>query len=108
MIVTDDLRERVDELEETVWESETGDFASIVQDVRREVASVRKAVRPIPAAVQVLRFEPPPMMRSDIQVYLEDLDSHVLHVVDSVDGLNDPLSSVMDATSPSFLCGPTR
>ena len=97
MIVTDYLRERVDDLQEVVWESETGDFASLVQDVRREVASARRAVRPIPAAVRVLRANSPTFVGSDIQVYFADLESHVLHVVDSIDGINDALSSLMDA-----------
>jgi len=92
--VTDD----VDELEASVFSPERTDDIGRLYQLKRELMSLRKAVSPLEVPLQKLaerQVDPvPEAMRS----YFRDVQDHAIRVRDQVGGLDELLSSILQAS----------
>jgi magnesium transporter len=96
-VVLEKLADRIERLEDEVTGRPGRDTLARIQALKREVLFVRKAVWPLREVVASLRHLDTPLIAKGTQVFLRDLQDHVVQVVEGIDTCQDPASDLLDA-----------
>jgi magnesium transporter len=92
--VTDD----VDELETSVFSPERTDDIGRLYQLKRELMSLRKAVGPLELPLQKLAERQIEVVPDAMRSYFRDVQDHAIRVRDQVSGLDELLSSILQAS----------
>jgi magnesium transporter len=92
--VTDD----VDELETSVFSPERTDDIGRLYQLKRELMSLRKAVAPLEMPLQKLAERHIDVIPDAMRSYFRDVQDHAIRVRDQVAGLDELLSSILQAS----------
>ncbi|MCW2699843.1 MAG: magnesium and cobalt transport protein CorA [Blastococcus sp.] len=92
--VTDD----VDELEASVFSPERTDDIGRLYQLKRELMSLRKAVSPLEVPLQKLAERQIDVVPDAMRSYFRDVQDHAIRVRDQVGGLDELLSSILQAS----------
>jgi magnesium transporter len=92
--VTDD----VDELETSVFSPDRTDDIGRLYQLKRELMSLRKAVSPLEVPLQKLAERQIDVVPDAMRSYFRDVQDHAIRVRDQVSGLDELLSSILQAS----------
>ena len=92
--VTDD----VDELETSVFSPDRTDDIGRLYQLKRELMSLRKAVSPLEVPLQKLAERQIDVVPDAMRSYFRDVQDHAIRVRDQVAGLDELLSSILQAS----------
>ncbi|SOE01021.1 magnesium/cobalt transporter CorA [Blastococcus haudaquaticus] len=92
--VTDD----VDELETSVFSPDRTDDIGRLYQLKRELMSLRKAVAPLEVPLQKLAERQIDVVPDAMRSYFRDVQDHAIRVRDQVGGLDELLSSILQAS----------
>ncbi|TQN37577.1 magnesium transporter [Blastococcus colisei] len=92
--VTDD----VDELEASVFSPERTDDIGRLYQLKRELMGLRKAVGPLELPLQKLAERQIDVVPDAMRSYFRDVQDHAIRVRDQVGGLDELLSSILQAS----------
>jgi magnesium transporter len=92
------VTEDVDELEASVFSPERTDDIGRLYQLKRELMSLRKAVSPLEVPLQKLAERKIDVIPDPMRSYFRDVQDHAIRVRDQVGGLDELLSSILQAS----------
>jgi magnesium transporter len=92
------VTEDVDELETSVFSPERTDDIGRLYQLKRELMSLRKAVTPLEVPLQKLAERQIDVVPETMRSYFRDVQDHAIRVRDQVGGLDELLSSILQAS----------
>ncbi|MGY1809680.1 magnesium and cobalt transport protein CorA [Blastococcus sp. SYSU D00669] len=92
------VEEDVDELEASVFSPERTDDIGRLYQLKRELLSLRRAVSPLEVPLQRLAHKPTEFVPAEIRSYFADVEDHAIRVRDQVGGLDELLTSILQAS----------
>jgi magnesium transporter len=92
------VTEDVDELEASVFSPERTDDIGRLYQLKRELMSLRKAVTPLEMPLQKLAERQIDVVPDAMRSYFRDVQDHAIRVRDQVSGLDELLSSILQAS----------
>jgi magnesium transporter len=92
------VTEDVDELENSVFSPERTDDIGRLYQLKRELMSLRKAVSPLETPLQKLAERQIDVVPDAMRSYFRDVQDHAIRVRDQVGGLDELLSSILQAS----------
>jgi magnesium transporter len=92
------VTEDVDELEASVFSPERTDDIGRLYQLKRELMSLRKAVGPLEVPLQKLAERQIDVIPDAMRSYFRDIQDHAIRVRDQVGGLDELLSSILQAS----------
>jgi magnesium transporter len=92
------VTEDVDELEASVFSPERTDDIGRLYQLKRELMSLRKAVSPLEVPLQKLAERQIDVVPDAMRSYFRDVQDHAIRVRDQVGGLDELLSSILQAS----------
>ena len=93
------VEDDVDELEGSVFSSErTPDDIGRLYQLKRELMSLRKAVSPLEVPLQRLANRQVDVVPAAMRSYFRDVEDHAIRVRDQVGGLDELLTSILQAS----------
>lgn len=96
--VCSEVETDLDELEESVFSprSKRQDVDRIYQ-LKRELLELRRAIAPLAVPLQSLAHRPLPLVPKKIRNYFRDVEDHLTRVRETVNGLDELLTSILQA-----------
>lgn len=95
-LILEKMGEDIDALEEALIENPTKDLLSQIYTLKRRLIHLRKAVWPMREIVDNLRKTANPLLNKELDLFLRDLNDHVMRVIDTVETYRDTTSSMVD------------
>lgn len=92
------VTEDVEELENSVFSPERTDDIGRLYQLKRELMSLRKAVSPLELPLQKLSERQIDVIPEAMRSYFRDVQDHAIRVRDQVGGLDELLSSILQAS----------
>jgi magnesium transporter len=92
------VEEDVDELEASVFSPDRTDDIGRLYQLKRELMALRRAVTPLEMPLQKLADRPVDVVPEAIRSYFRDVLDHAIRVRDQVSGLDELLSSILQAS----------
>jgi magnesium transporter len=92
------VTEDVDELEASVFSPDRTDDIGRLYQLKRELMSLRKAVSPLEMPLQKLAEREIDVVPDAMRSYFRDVQDHAIRVRDQVGGLDELLSSILQAS----------
>jgi len=92
------VTEDVDELETSVFSPDRTDDIGRLYQLKRELMSLRKAVTPLEVPLQKLAERQIDVVPDAMRSYFRDVQDHAIRVRDQVTGLDELLSSILQAS----------
>ena len=92
------VEEDVDELEASVFSPERTDDIGRLYQLKRELMSLRRAVSPLEVPLQKLAERPVDVVPEAMRSYFRDVLDHAIRVRDQVNGLDEMLTSILQAS----------
>jgi magnesium transporter len=92
------VTEDVEELETSVFSPERTDDIGRLYQLKRELMSLRKAVSPLEVPLQKLAERQIDVVPDAMRSYFRDVQDHAIRVRDQVGGLDELLSSILQAS----------
>ena len=92
------VTEDVEDLENSVFSPERTDDIGRLYQLKRELMSLRKAVSPLEIPLQKLANRQVDVVPETMRSYFRDVQDHALRVRDQVGGLDELLSSILQAS----------
>jgi magnesium transporter len=92
------VQEDVDELEASVFSPERTDDIGRLYQLKRELMSLRRAVSPLEVPLQKLAERPVDPVPDTMRSYFRDVQDHAIRVRDQLGGLDELLSSILQAS----------
>ncbi|RBY95105.1 magnesium and cobalt transport protein CorA [Blastococcus sp. TF02-8] len=96
--VTGAVEEDVDELEASVFSPERTDDIGRLYQLKRELMALRRAVSPLEVPLQKLAERPVDVVPDAMRSYFRDVLDHAIRVRDQVNGLDELLTSILQAS----------
>jgi magnesium transporter len=96
--VANGVTEDVDELEASVFSPERTDDIGRLYQLKRELMALRKAVSPLEVPLQKLAERQIDVVPDTMRSYFRDVQDHAIRVRDQVSGLDELLSSILQAS----------
>ncbi|MGY1746910.1 magnesium/cobalt transporter CorA [Blastococcus sp. SYSU D00695] len=96
--VADAVQDDVDELEASVFSPERTDDIGRLYQLKRELMSLRRAVAPLEVPLQRLSERSMAVVPGAMRSYFRDVLDHAIRVRDTVAGLDELLSSILQAS----------
>jgi magnesium transporter len=91
------LEEDVDEVETSVFSSQRTNDSARIYTLKREIAEARRAVLPLREPMRRFATGAVPGIHEDAAPFFRDVLDHLTKVAESVDGLDQLLSTAFDA-----------
>ncbi|MGY1606546.1 MULTISPECIES: magnesium/cobalt transporter CorA [unclassified Geodermatophilus] len=88
----------VDELEASVFSPERTDDIGRLYQLKRELMSLRRAVSPLEVPLAKLAERPVDVVPDSMRSYFRDVQDHAIRVRDQLGGLDELLSSILQAS----------
>jgi magnesium transporter len=95
-VVLERMGERVEALEDVVMTEPGPGTLARIHALKREMIFVRKAIWPLKEVIASLRHLNTPLIAKSTQIFLRDLQDHIVQVVEGVDTLHMLLADLMD------------
>ena len=92
------VEEDVEELEASVFSPERTDDIGRLYQLKRELMSLRRAVSPLEVPLQRLAERPVDVVPEAMRSYFRDVLDHALRVRDQVGGMDELLTSILQAS----------
>ncbi|MGY2002115.1 magnesium/cobalt transporter CorA [Blastococcus sp. SYSU DS1024] len=92
------VEEDVEELEASVFSPERTDDIGRLYQLKRELMSLRRAVSPLEVPLQKLAERPVDVVPDAMRSYFRDVLDHAIRVRDQVGGLDELLTSILQAS----------
>ncbi|RZU34431.1 magnesium/cobalt transporter CorA [Blastococcus saxobsidens] len=92
------VEEDVEELEASVFSPERTDDVGRLYQLKRELMSLRRAVSPLEVPLQKLAERPVDVVPEAMRSYFRDVFDHAIRVRDQVSGLDELLTSILQAS----------
>ena len=92
------VTEDVDELENSVFSPQRTDDIGRLYQLKRELMALRKAVTPLEVPLQKLSERQIDVIPDAMRSYFRDVQDHAIRVRDQVSGLDELLSSILQAS----------
>ncbi|MCA0144581.1 magnesium/cobalt transporter CorA [Blastococcus sp. LR1] len=92
------VEEDVDELEASVFSPDRTDDIGRLYQLKRELMALRRAVSPLEVPLQKLAERPIDVVPDAIRSYFRDVMDHAIRVRDQVNGLDELLTSILQAS----------
>jgi magnesium transporter len=92
------VEDDVDELEASVFSSERSDDIGRLYQLKRELMSLRKAVSPLEVPLAKLANRQVDVVPEAMRSYFRDVEDHAIRVRDQVGGLDELLTSILQAS----------
>jgi magnesium transporter len=92
------VEEDVEELEASVFSPERTDDIGRLYQLKRELMSLRRAVSPLEVPLQKLAERPVDVIPEPMRSYFRDVLDHAIRVRDQVNGLDEMLTSILQAS----------
>ena len=92
------VQDDVDELEASVFSPERTDDIGRLYQLKRELMSLRRAVAPLEVPLQKLAERPVDVVPDAMRSYFRDVQDHAIRVRDQLGGLDELLSSILQAS----------
>jgi magnesium transporter len=96
--VAEQVQDDVDELEASVFSPERTDDIGRLYQLKRELMSLRRAVAPLELPLQKLSERQVDVVPDAMRSYFRDVQDHAIRVRDQVGGLDELLSSILQAS----------
>ncbi|PRZ41917.1 magnesium transporter [Antricoccus suffuscus] len=96
--VANDVEIDLDELEESVFAPNRTQEPSRIYQLKRELLELKRAVSPLAIPLQTLSNRSLPLVPEPIREYFRDVEDHLSRVRDTVSGLDELLSSILQAS----------
>ncbi len=96
--VTDLMQVDIDELEELVFSPRRGRDVERVYLVKRELVELRRSVTPLAQPLRTLAERPMRLVDDRIREYFRDVEDHLTRVRESIQGYDDLLTSILQAS----------
>ncbi|MGY1814280.1 magnesium/cobalt transporter CorA [Blastococcus sp. SYSU D00820] len=96
--VTEAVQDDVDELEASVFSPERTDDIGRLYQLKRELMALRRAVGPLELPLQKLAERSIDVVPATMRSYFRDVQDHAIRVRDQVGGLDELLSSILQAS----------
>lgn len=97
--VANEVEVDLDELEESVFSPHrTHNDASRIYQLKRELLEFKRAVSPLALPVNALSTRPMELVPESIRDYFRDVDDHLSRVRETVSGLDELLTSILQAS----------
>jgi magnesium transporter len=96
--VAGDVEEDVDELEASVFSPQRTDDVGRLYQLKRELLQLRRAVAPLEIPLAKLAEREFEAIPTDMRAYFRDVFDHAIRVRDQVVGLDELLSSILQAS----------
>jgi magnesium transporter len=96
--VAGSVEQDVDELEASVFSPERTDDIGRLYQLKSELMQLRRAVSPLEAPLQKLTERPIDVVPGEMRPYFRDVLDHAIRVRDQVAGLDEMLSSILQAS----------
>ncbi|WP_409329140.1 magnesium and cobalt transport protein CorA [Trujillonella humicola] len=96
--VAEAVQDDVDELEASVFSPDRTDDIGRLYQLKRELMSLRRAVAPLEVPLQKLSERPVDVVPEVMRSYFRDVLDHAIRVRDTVSGLDELLSSILQAS----------
>jgi magnesium transporter len=92
------VQDDVDELEASVFSPQRTDDIGRLYQLKRELMSLRRAVAPLEVPLQKLAERPVDVVPDAMRSYFRDVQDHAIRVRDQLGGLDELLSSILQAS----------
>jgi magnesium transporter len=92
------VEDDVDELEASVFSDRRADDIGRLYQLKRELMSLRKAVSPLEVPLQKLANRQVDVVPEAMRSYFRDVEDHAIRVRDQVGGLDELLTSILQAS----------
>lgn len=96
--VANDVEVDLDELENSVFSASRHKDVARIYKLKRELLELKRAVLPLSQALRTLYDRPLDLIPDDTREYFRDVDDHLSRVKDSVAGLDELLTSILQAS----------
>jgi magnesium transporter len=96
--VADAVQDDVDELEASVFSPDRTDDIGRLYQLKRELMALRRAVAPLEVPLQKLSERQIDVVPAAMRSYFRDVQDHAIRVRDAVTGLDELLSSILQAS----------
>ena len=96
MEVTEKVSERVEAVEKELMKAPGSSILKNIYDLKSEIMDIKKAVWPLREAVLRLERETAEVFDEKTAVYIRDLQDHLFMTIESLEGLRDTTTSLLD------------
>ena len=94
--ILEKIGEELEPLEEQVLEDPDAASVQVLHKWKREALVLRRAVAPLREVASSLARDEHPLVSDEVGPFLRDLHDHTLQVADTVDGIREMISSLLD------------
>lgn len=95
-LVTEALSERSDDLEDEILGNPLPATQHRLHELKREIARLRRNLWPLREVLGTLQHLDSPLIDTSIHPYLQDVQDHVVHLVESLEDLRDLITGLQD------------
>ncbi|KXH75860.1 MAG: magnesium transporter [Candidatus Thorarchaeota archaeon SMTZ-45] len=95
-VILDELSERIEALEDEVAEVPTNETLQEIHSLKRDIITLRRNIWPIRDIASRLLREDSNLIETSTQMYLRDLNDHVVQINDLLETYRETLTGIMD------------
>ncbi|MFW9961081.1 MAG: magnesium/cobalt transporter CorA [Candidatus Thorarchaeota archaeon] len=95
-VILDEISERIEVLEDEVVEVPTNETLQEIHVLKRDIITLRRSIWPIRDISSRLLREGSSLIKETTQMYLRDLNDHVIQVNDLLETYRETLTEIMD------------
>ena len=95
-LILETFGERIDHLETELLENPSQELLKQVYALKQEISKLRKAVWPMREITSSVQKLMNPLLSDELNVYFQDLNDHIMRVMDSVESYRDTAASMID------------
>jgi magnesium transporter len=95
-VILDELSERIEVLEDEVAEVPTDETIQEIHSLKRDIITLRRNIWPIRDITSRLLREGSGLIETSTQMYLRDLNDHVVQINDLLETYRETLTGIMD------------
>ena len=95
-LILEDVGERVEKLEASLIADPRAEILAQLYGFKRLMLSLRRSIWPLREVVSSLDREESPLLHKTTLIYLQDVYSHAVQIIDNIEVLRETLSSMLD------------
>lgn len=95
-VILEKLGEKIEELEDTIVQNPSSKSLQDIHALKREVIYLRRSVWPLRDVIDEMDDLPSTLLQQQTEIYLRDLDDHVVRVIEIIETYRDTLASVLE------------
>lgn len=95
-IITDELAERIEQLEDTILRSPEEEHLSELQEIRKDLLVIRKSLTPLRDGILTLKRNDNPCISEDVYMFYDDLSDHIFHLNELIESYREINTGLKD------------